>query len=135
MCLGKGIAKEKSMAHYSLSLPIQLKQEAEKWAANQGVSLNQFILWAVAEKVGVLSQQLDDPAFPDITYRRGASGQPLPVLRGTGLRVQAVVVAAQQWGLSPNQIAAEYSLTEAQVNNAKRLLRSAHPGNRHGDRI
>lgn len=106
------------MARYSLNLPIQLKQEAEKWAANQGVSLNQFILWAVAEKVGVLSQQLDDPAFPDITYRRGASGQPLPVLRGTGLRVQAVVVAAQQWGLSPNQIAAEYSLTEAQVNNA-----------------
>lgn len=106
------------MARYSLNLPMQLKQEAEKWAANQGVSLNQFILWAVAEKVGALSQQLDDPAFPDITYRRGASDQPLPVLRGTGLRVQTVVVAAQQWGLSPNQIAAEYGLTEAQVNNA-----------------
>lgn len=27
------------MARYSLNLPIQLKQEAEKWAANQGVSL------------------------------------------------------------------------------------------------
>lgn len=106
------------MARYSLKLPDQLKQEAEKWAANQGVSLNQFILWAVAEKVGALSQQLDDPAFPDITYRRGASDQPLPVLRGTGLRVQTVVVAAQQWGLSPNQIAAEYGLTEAQVNKA-----------------
>ena len=106
------------MARYSLNLPSQLKQEAEKWAANQGVSLNQFILWAVAEKVGALSQQLDDPAFPDITYRRGASGQPLPVLRGTGLRVQTVVVAAQQWGLTPNQIAAEYGLTEAQVSKA-----------------
>lgn len=69
-------------------------------------------------KIGALSQQLDDPAFPDITYRRGASDQPLPVLRGTGLRVQTVVVAAQQWGLSPNQIAAEYGLTEAQVNKA-----------------
>jgi uncharacterized protein (DUF433 family) len=32
--------------------------------------------------------------------------------------VQTVVIAAQQWGLSPNQIAAEYGLTEAQVNNA-----------------
>ncbi len=106
------------MARYSLNLPTQLKQEAEKFAAKQGVSLNQFILWAVAEKVGTLIQQLDDPAFPNITYRRGASGQPLPVLRGTGLRVQTVVIASQQWSLSPNQIAAEYGLTEAQVSNA-----------------
>jgi predicted HicB family RNase H-like nuclease len=44
MCLGEDIAKEKSMARYSLNLPMQLKQEAEKWAANQGVSLNQFIV-------------------------------------------------------------------------------------------
>lgn len=106
------------MARYSLNLPTQLKQDAEKCAANQGVSLNQFILWAVAEKVGALSQQLDDPAFPDITYRRGVNGQPIPVLWGTGLRVQTVVVAARQWGLSPKQIASEYGLTEAQVNNA-----------------
>ena len=106
------------MTRYSLNLPIQLKQEAEKWAANQGVSLEQFILWAVAEKVGALSQQLDDPTFPDITYRCGASGQRLPVLHGTGLRVQTLVVAVQQWSLSPNQIAAEYGLTEAQVHNA-----------------
>ncbi|MEW6499273.1 MAG: DUF433 domain-containing protein [Cyanobacteriota bacterium] len=106
------------MARYSLNLPTQLKQDAEKCAASQGVSLNQFILWAVAEKVGALSQQLDDPAFPEITYRRGASGQPMPVLRGTGLRVQTVVVAAKQWGLSPKEIAAEYSLSEAQVKQA-----------------
>jgi uncharacterized protein (DUF433 family) len=106
------------MARYSLSLPTQLKQQAEKWAAEQGISLNQFVLWSVAEKVGALSQQLDDPAFPLITYRRGASGQPVPVLRGTGIRVQTVVVAAQQWALSPAQISAEYDLTEAQVNDA-----------------
>lgn len=105
------------MARYSLNLPTQLKQDAEKYAASQGVSLNQFILWAVAEKVGALSQQLDDPAFPEITYRRGASGQPMPFLRGTGLRVQTVVVAAK-WGLSPKEIAAEYGLSEAQVKQA-----------------
>jgi uncharacterized protein (DUF433 family) len=98
-----------------LNLPTQLKQEAEKWAARQGVSLNQFILWAVSEKVGALNQQLDDPAFPRITYRRGASGQPVPVLRGAGIRVQTVVLAGQAWGLSPAQIAAEYDLTEVQV--------------------
>ena len=106
------------MARYPLNLPAQLKEEAEKWAANQGVSLNQFIMWAVAEKVGALSQNLDDPAFPRVTYRRGAAGQPTPVLRGTSIRVQTVVAAAQQWKLTPAQIGTEYDLTEAQVNDA-----------------
>ena len=103
------------MARYPLNLPTGLKKEAEEWATHQGVSLNQFILWAVSEKVGALKQQLDDPAFPHVTYRRGASGWPVPVLRGTGIRVQTVAVAAQQWELSPAQIAAEYGLTERQV--------------------
>ncbi len=58
------------MSRYPLNLPTQLKQEAETLAAQQGVSLNQFVLWAVAEKVGALSKKLDDPAFPQITYRR-----------------------------------------------------------------
>jgi uncharacterized protein (DUF433 family) len=116
MCLGKGIAEEESMAQYSLNLPSQLKQEAEKWAENQGVSLDEFILWIVAEKIGALNQQLNEQTFPNITYRRGASGQLLPIVRGTNLRVQTVVVAAQQWGLSPNEIAAEYGLSEAWVN-------------------
>ena len=64
------------MARYPLSLPVQLKQEAETLATQQGVSLNQFILWAVAEKVGSLNNQLDDPTFPQITYRRGAVRYP-----------------------------------------------------------
>jgi uncharacterized protein (DUF433 family) len=106
------------MARYPLNLPARLKHDAERWASNQGVSLNQFILWAVAEKVGALNQGLDDPAFPHVTYRRGAGGQPTPMLRGTGVRVQTVVVATQAWGLSPAQIAAEYDLTEAQVKDA-----------------
>jgi uncharacterized protein (DUF433 family) len=110
--------QEEPMARYPLNLPAQLKQEAEKWATNQGISLNQFITWAVAEKIGTLSQSLDDPAFPRITYRRGAAGQPTPVLRGTGIRVQTVVISAQQWELTPTQIAAEYDLTKAQVNDA-----------------
>ena len=106
------------MARYPLNLPAQLKEDAEKWAANQGISLNQFIMWAVAEKVGSLSQNLDDLAFPRITYRRGAAGQPVPVLRGMGIRVQTVVVAAQQWGLTSAQIATEFDLTQAQVSDA-----------------
>ena len=91
------------MARYSFSPPTQLKHEAEAWATKQGISLNQFILWTVAEKVGALSQHLDDPTFPHITYRRGGSGQPVAVLRGTGLRVQTVVVATQTWGFPPAQ--------------------------------
>jgi uncharacterized protein (DUF433 family) len=42
----------------------------------------------------------------------------VPVLRGTGIRIQTAVVAAQHWALTPAQIAAEYGLTEAQVKEA-----------------
>ena len=106
------------MARYPLNLPAQLKQEAEAWAAEQGVSLNQFILWSVAEKVGALKQLLDDPAFPRITYRPGAAGGPVAVLRGTGIRVQTVVVMAEQWGMTSAEISSEYGLTEAQIEEA-----------------
>lgn len=106
------------MGRYALNLPMQLKREAEELATEQGVSLNQFILWAVAEKVGSLKQQLDDPAYPRITYRRGAAGIPQPVLRGAGVRVQTVAVAANQWGLSPAQIAEEYGQPESAVREA-----------------
>jgi uncharacterized protein (DUF433 family) len=43
---------------------------------------------------------------------------PTPVLRGTGIRVQTVVVAARQWELTAEEIAAEYDLTESQVEEA-----------------
>jgi len=68
--------------------------------------------------VGALSHSLDAPAFPHVTYRRGAAGGPEPVLHGTGFRVQTVAVAAHQWGLTPARIAAEYGLSEAQVHDA-----------------
>jgi uncharacterized protein (DUF433 family) len=110
--------QEERMARYPLSLPARLKEEAKEMAARQGVSLNQFILWSVAEKVGSLRHSLDDPAFPQVTYRRGAAGQPVPVLQGTGIRVQTVVVAAQQWGMEAGQIAMEFGLPEMQVKEA-----------------
>jgi uncharacterized protein (DUF433 family) len=115
------------MARYPLNLPVQLKQEAEEWAARQGVSLNQFIMWAVAEKVGALDQSLDDPVYPGVTYRRGAAGIPVPVLRGTGIRVQTLAAAVQQWGLDREDVAAEYGLTRAQVEEALGFYR-AHQG-------
>ena len=106
------------MARYALNLPQQLKQEAETWAQQQGVSLNQFILWATAEKVGALKQQLDDPQFPQITYRRCAAGIPMPVIRGTGIRVQAVAIAHEQWQMSAADIAAEYEVSVRQIEEA-----------------
>ena len=106
------------MARYALNLPEQLKQQAETWARQQGISLNQFILWATAEKVGALNQQLDDPRFPQITYRRGASGAVSPVLRGTGIRVQTIVVANERWEQPPAEIAAAYDISERQVSEA-----------------
>jgi len=114
------------MARYPLSLPERLRQEAENLADQQGVSLNQFILWAIAEKVGELRGATDDPAFPGITYRRQASGHPTPVVRGSGLRVQTIVVAAQDWDWPAEQIAAEYSLGETQVKEALAFYQ-AHP--------
>lgn len=107
-----------NMARYALNLPADLKREAEDLARSQGVSLNQFILWSVSEKVGALKHALDDSSFPGITYRRGASGIPTPVLRGTGIRVQAMVGAKYSWRMSAADIAEQYDLPETRVREA-----------------
>ena len=104
------------MTRYALNLPNELKRDAENLAKKQGVSLNQFILWSVAEKVGGLMQGLDDPNFPAITYRRGASGTISPILRGTGIRVQTIVVASEN--NTPSEIAEDYDLPKSQVQEA-----------------
>lgn len=105
-------------ARYPLNLPIELKREAEEAAKKQGVSLNQFILWSVSEKVTALKAGLDDPDFPNITYHRGASGIPVPVLRGTGIRVQTIAVAHHRWGETEEKIATQYDLLEQVVSEA-----------------
>ena len=104
-----------------------MKKTAEDWASRQGVSLNQFILWAVSEKVGSLDQSLDDPAFPQITYRRGASGIPTPVLRGTGIRVQTIAVANTTWEMSAEAIADDYDLSLKQVEEALVFFKAHRP--------
>ena len=106
------------MARYALNLPGELQRNAERLAAYQGVSLDQLIPWSVAEKVGALKRGADDPRFPGIVYRYGASGVPTPVLRGTGLRVQTFVIDVRQGGMTPAQLAAEYDLPEARIVEA-----------------
>lgn len=106
------------MSRYALNLPTQLKQDAERMAAAQGVSLNQFILWAVAEKVGALGQPQDDPRFPHVTYRRGFSGHYAAIIRGTGIRVQTIVISHYNWGETPAEIAEQYDIDEVKVKDA-----------------
>lgn len=114
------------MIRYALNLPVSLKREAEEMASRQGISLNQFIMWSVSEKVASLRQELDDPNFPGITYRRGASGWVTPVLRGTGIRVQTIVVDSQA-GMSAEQIAAEYELGESRIREAQGFYNAHRP--------
>jgi uncharacterized protein (DUF433 family) len=110
------------MKRYALNLPNALKRDAERLAKEQGVSLNQFILWSVAEKVGTLLQREADPNFPNVTYRRGASGALSAVLRGTGIRIQTIVIASEN--MSPAEIAGDYDLTVAQVQEALDFYRA-----------
>lgn len=44
----------RTSSNYALRLPASLKKEVEKVAANDGTTLNQFIVSAVAEKLSVL---------------------------------------------------------------------------------
>ncbi len=106
------------MTSFSLNLPKNLKEQAERCADNQGVSLEMFVLLALAEKVGILSQPENDRNFPNIVYRRGASGIKQPVIRESNLRVQTLVIAHEKWELSTEEIAEDYDLTVELVQEA-----------------
>jgi uncharacterized protein (DUF433 family) len=106
------------VATYPVNLPLQLQQEAAQWATSQGIALDDFILWAVAEKIAELKHQFTDRIFPTVAYRQGASGQRVPVVAGTGIRVQTIAIVAHQWGLSKGQLAEEYNLSAAQIDDA-----------------
>jgi uncharacterized protein (DUF433 family) len=123
MWISKGVL---AMTRYALNLPVSLKREAEELAARQGISLNQFIMWSVSEKVASLRQELDDPNFPGITYRRGASGWVTPVIRGTGIRVQTIVGDVQQ-GMDPEQIAAEHEIEVSRIREAQAFYDAHRP--------
>lgn len=106
------------MTRYALNLPVNLKSEAEELASRQGISLNQFIMWSVSEKVASLRHTVDDPNFPGITYRRGASGWVTPVIRGTGIRVQTIILD-KKMGLSLKEISTDLVLNLNQIREAQ----------------
>ncbi len=103
---------------FSLNLPADLKQEAKQAAERQGISLNQFILWSLTEKVAALRSKLDDPNYPAITYRLDTDNQPVPVVRGRGIRVQTIVIAHHHWHEAEADIAREYDLSLPVVKEA-----------------
>jgi uncharacterized protein (DUF433 family) len=103
---------------YPLNLPSELKKEAAVLAKQQGVSLNQFFLWSISEKVSELKTTLDDPRYPHITYRRGTSGIPTSVIRGTGIRVQTIAISHFQWNETAEALAEDYSIPTEMVQNA-----------------
>lgn len=72
-----------------MNLPLQLHQEVEKWANNQGISSEQFILWAVAEKVSALNQQTAQAtaAAKDLEVVNTPAPQPPRVYRKEGILV------------------------------------------------
>lgn len=67
-----------TMSAYALRLPASIKAEAEKLAAEDGTSLNQFVATAVAEKLSALRTtrffadrkgRADWPAFDQLMDR------------------------------------------------------------------
>jgi len=103
---------------YSLNLPVDLKHEAEQVAEQQGVSLNQLILWSLTEKVTALKGKLDDPDFPSVTYKLDTLKQPVPIIRGKGIRIQTIVIAFHRWQETVADIARQYELSIPTVKEA-----------------
>jgi len=103
---------------YSLNLPVDLKHDAEQVAERQGVSLNQLILWSLAEKVTTLKSKIDDPNFPDITYKLDSDNQLVPIIKGKGIRVQTLMIAYYNWKESVVEISQQYDLPQKTVKQA-----------------
>ena len=103
---------------YSLNLPVDLKRDAEQVAKQQGISLNQLILWSLAEKVTTLKGKLDDPNFPSIAYKLDTENQLVPIIRSKGIRVQTIVIAFHRWNESVAEIAKQYDLPQLAVKES-----------------
>ena len=101
-----------------MNLPPQLQQQVEKWASLQGIDPEQFVVWAVSEKLDALNLPLEDPAFPGVNVQQGASGILTPVLQGTGIRIQTIAIAAHHWQLPVSEIAIEYGISQPDVELA-----------------
>lgn len=98
----------------TLDLPPELEQRLAKEAAQNGLSVEAMTLQLLAK----FFHQATDSAFPNVAYRQGASGQPVPVVAGTDIRIQTIAIAFHQWGFTKEQLAEEYNLSIPQIDGA-----------------
>ncbi len=98
----------------TLDLPPELEQRLAKEAAQHGLSVEAMTLQLLAK----FFHQVTDTTFPHVAYRQGASGQPVPLVTGRGIRVQTLAIALHQWGLTKEQLAEEYNLSIPQIEDA-----------------
>ena len=74
-------------AAYPLKLPVSMKAAAERLAKEDGVSLNQWIAVAIAQKIGAVETAADflqrragtARAADMVPFLKGARNEPLPV--------------------------------------------------------
>ncbi|MBT9316254.1 DUF433 domain-containing protein [Leptothoe spongobia] len=94
-----------------LQLPLQ-----DRW------QLVQQLLGSIQQETLEIGLPLnDEQAFPQIQYWTGTSGQANASIKGTGIRVQTIVIANTEWAWDVNKIAEEYDLSPAQVAEALRF--------------
>ena len=94
-CVKTGVKTK--LSAYALRLPASIKAEAEKLAAEDGTSLNQFVASAVAEKVAALrtasyflqfKARADFAAFDRIMHRAGGDPAQGSDVIPAGLKLQ-----------------------------------------------
>ncbi|MUG97457.1 hypothetical protein F7734_36090 [Scytonema sp. UIC 10036] len=52
-----------------MNLPSYLQKEIEKWASSQGISVEEFIVQTITEKINQLNQYIEEPSLKEpLTY-------------------------------------------------------------------
>ncbi|MDZ8070727.1 MAG: hypothetical protein RMY64_34815 [Nostoc sp. DedQUE08] len=72
----------------SMNFPPQLQQKIEKWANSQGISTEQFVLQAIAEKIDTLSQQITE----EHTQQNSEMADILPLNQSNIYRKEGILV-------------------------------------------
>lgn len=100
----------------NIQIPPQLEEAVLQCANQQGISVDELIILAVTEKINYLAQ--DENSFPEIIEKINTDGDKVPVIKGTNIRVQTLVIAFHNWQLSVTDIAEQFNLTPEQVAQA-----------------
>ena len=106
---------------YSVTLQ-ELQEQVLQLPLKDRWQLVQQLLGSIQEEtIGVGLPLADEQAFPQIQYRVSNSGQTSASIKGTGIRVQTIIVANTRWDWDVSKIAEEYDLSTTQVSEALRF--------------